>query len=233
MIDSTPKPPRKHGVSPKKVRFAASIRAIVAELEEQSGQTHSIPALYLRHHIKRRRLYDVTNVFTAIGCATRIGTDDIRWDGLKGILPHLLERKETLNITNYQIPLSELFPPETCVGLPSLTLSFIMLFPALDTDTLSMRDASAFFSRDSSRYKTTLSKLYQITLILGAIEMTERTENPSEVRLKAPFKELLADEQFRNPLAIEKLLNRPIRNADALEIRKVEFRASAVAMNGG
>jgi hypothetical protein len=204
---------------------------IVSHLEESRGKVHSIPRLYCEHQIKRRRLYDVTNVFTAIGCATRSGTDEIQWEGVTKILPRLLEERERLNITNYQITLAELFPVDTCVGLPSLTLSFLMLFPALDTDRVSMREASAFFSRETPRYKTTLSKLYQITLILGAMAMTERTDVPSEIRLKAPFTELLAEEAGANPLAIEKLLNRPTKSADALEARRAEFRATAAAMN--
>jgi hypothetical protein len=228
-------PPSQWTVSPQKVKFAGTIRVIVAELENERGKVHAIPLLIRQHQIKRRRLYDVTNVFIAIGCATRSGPDDIRWEGVSEIMPRLLQEKGRLNLLNYQIKLAELFPPDTCVGLMSLTVSFIMLFPALGTDMVNLRDASAFFSRDTRRYKTTLSKLYQITLILGALEITERTENPSEVRLKAPFTALIADETGQNPLAIEKLLNRPIRNSDALEARRAEFHAAiaAVGIVGG
>jgi hypothetical protein len=231
MIEANKDPPIERSVSPQKIKFAATIRVIVAQLEAECDKIHSIPRLYCQHQIKRRRLYDVTNVFIAIGCATRCGTDDIQWDGLPKILPRLLEERGKVNIMNYQIKLSELFPPDNCVGLTSLTLSFIMLFPALATDTVSVREASAFFSRNSSRYKTTLSKLYQITLILGALEITERTDVPSEIRLKAPFTELLHEEAGTNPLAIEKLLNRPIKNEEALEARKAEFQAAAAARN--
>jgi hypothetical protein len=202
------------------------IRAIVAQLERERGTVHAIPDIIRQHQIKRRRLYDVTNVFTAVGCATRSGADDIRWEGVSEILPRLFQEKEKLGVGNFQIPLAELFTPDTCVGLMSLTVSFIMLFPALGTDALSLREASAFFSRDTQRFKTTLSKLYQITLILGALEMTERTDSPSEVRLRAPFTAIITDE---NPLAIEKLLNRPMRNTDAFEARRAEFHAAAVA----
>jgi hypothetical protein len=223
---------RTHDISPHKIKFATTIRRIVAQLEKERNQIHSIPRLYRQHQIKRRRLYDVTNVFTAIGCASRSGTDDIRWDGVREILPRLKSEKEKLEVTKYEIPLSALFPLDNCVDLPSLTISFLMLFVAIDSNVLSMRDASAFFSRDTQRYKTTLSKLYQITLILGALEITERTENPGEVRLKPPFDEILCDKEEENPLAIENLLNRPIHRADALEARRADFRATGATGDG-
>jgi hypothetical protein len=233
MIAAPPAAPRPAGISPKKMKFVALIRNIVAELESSEAKIHSIPNLYHRHQMKRRRLYDVTNVFTAIGCAVRSGTDDIEWQGVSKILPHLLEAKQERQIINCEVRLSDLFPPDNCVGLISLTTSFIMLFPALSTDVLNMRDASTFFSRDTPRYKTTLSKLYQITLILGALEMTQRTENPTEIRLKPPYTQLLSVEGMDNPLAIEKLLNGPSRWQEALEARREEFRticgASAAA----
>jgi hypothetical protein len=230
MIAASTAAPHPPEVSPKKTKFAAVIRNIVAELESSEAKIHSIPNLYHRHQMKRRRLYDVTNVFTAIGCATRGGTDDIQWEGVSRILPRLLEEKQKLQITNCGVRLSDLFPPDNCVGLTSLTISFIMLFPALSTDVLNLRDASTFFSRDTPRYKTTLSKLYQITLILGALDLTQRTENPTEIRLKPPYTEILSVKAMDNPLAIEKLLNGPSKWEDTLEARRAEFRTICGAL---
>jgi hypothetical protein len=203
MIDRVLNSPREWTVSPQKLKFAAKIRVIVSQLESMRGKSHPILSLIRQHQVKRRRLYDVTNVFTAIGCAARCGVDDIRWEGVGRILPHLRQEKERLNVGNYKIPLADLFPLDTCVCLRSLTLSFILLFAALGRDAISLRDASAFFSRETQRYKTTLSKLYQITLILSAVDMTERADNPSEVRLRPPFSEIIAQEACENPLAIK------------------------------
>jgi hypothetical protein len=223
---------RNHEISPRKMKFATTIRRIVAQLEKERNKIHSIPRLHRQHQIKRRRLYDVTNVFTAIGCASRSGTTDIRWDGVREILPRLQGEKKTLEITKYETPLSTLFPPDNCVGLPSLTIAFLMLFAAVDSKVLCIRDVSTFFSRDTQRYKTTLSKLYQITLILGALDITERTDNPGEVRLKSPFDEILLERTEENPLAIQNLLNRPIDRTDAIEARRAEFRATCAVSDG-
>jgi hypothetical protein len=226
MINRSADSPANGTAAPQKLKSAATIRAIVAQLENERGTVHPICRLIRQHQIKRRRLYDIANVFTAVGCATRSETDDIQWEGVSQLLPHLLQVKEKLNVGNYEVPLAELFPSDTCVSLISLTTSFMMLFPALRTDMISLRQASAFFSRGTQRYKTTLLKLYQIALILGALDITERTETPSEVRLKHPFTALISEKPEENPLAIENLLNRPIRNQQALDARRAEFHAA-------
>jgi hypothetical protein len=210
--------------SADKTKFASTIRAIVAELEQRPNSPHSIQVLYRHHQIKRRRLYDVTNILIAIGCASRSGPDFIEWHGVSGALPWLLREKQNSDITNYQLSLATLFPQANCVGLASLTRSLLLIFPAIGQNVLNLRNVSAFFSRDTQRYKTTLCKLYQITLILGALGITERTENPCEVRMKPPFTRVLEDEPGQSPLTIASLLNHPNPNEDALEARRAEFR---------
>jgi hypothetical protein len=59
------------------------------------------------------------------------------------------------------------------------------------------------------------------------MDRTERTDVPSEISLKASFTELLKEEARTSPFAIEKLVNRPVKNGDAFEARKAEFRATA------
>jgi hypothetical protein len=218
--DNSPPGP---ALSPDKVRFATAIRTLVLELELNPGQVHSIIRLHQRYQLKRRRLYDVTNIFTVIGCATRTTTNEMTWHGIDHILPRLVEEKRKMDIWNLQKSLASLFPHDTCVGLGSLTRALLLLFPAIGTELLNLRDVSAFFSRDTQRFKTTLCKLYQITLILGALEVTERTDNPCEVRLKSPFVGIL-EEESGNPLAIESLLNRPTWSVEMAERRREEFR---------
>jgi hypothetical protein len=88
---------------------------------------------------------------------------------------------------------------------------------------LDLRKASSFFSRGAGRYKTTLSKLYQITLILGALGVTERHCNVCEVRILAPFTQLLCDEKDARPLSIPSLLNHRSENRRFIEESRAEF----------
>jgi hypothetical protein len=214
-------------------KFRTAVQAIVTELEQHPGQSRSIPQLHRRHQIKQRRLCDVINVFTAIGCASRAGVDEIAWNGRNHIFNKLLQHKRSLHIENYATPLASLFPPESSVGLTSLTLAFLMLFPAIRVEIIDLRQASAFFSRDTTKYKTTLCKLYQITLILGALGVTGRTENVCEIKILPPINQLLRDEEVENPMAIERLLNRPITNGHEIEARRAEFKRFSNANGSG
>jgi hypothetical protein len=109
------------------------------------------------------------------------------------------------------------------VSLTSLTRSFLLLYAALKTDTLDIRRASAFFSRHTGRYKSTLCKLYQISLIFNALDIAERTESACEVKILAPFTKLLGSDDEANPMAIANLLNRAIDRGAHLEGRRQEF----------
>jgi hypothetical protein len=103
-----------------------------------------------------------------------------------------------------------------------LTVSFLLLFAAIRVEVLDLRKVSAFFSRDIGRYKTTLCKLYQIALILGALDVTERHCNVCEIKLLAPYTQLRSDQGEANPLSIPNLLNRP-EEGKSVENRRAEF----------
>jgi len=208
-------------------RFRAAILAVVNDLDRNASRAASIPQICRRHQIKRRRLYDVINVFTAIGCASRGVMDDLVWHGRDRISSELQRARDSLGVTNPTISLASMFPVDNCVSLSTLTTSFLLLFTAIQVDILDLRRVSSFFSRETARYKTTLCKLYQITLILNSLSITERTDNVCEIRLLAPYTDLLKYEADPNPLAITNLLNRPGRQC-AIEQRRQEFESCAV-----
>jgi hypothetical protein len=204
--------------------FGDSLYDLVNQLEEDSNRLHSIPEFCRKFQVKRRRLYDVMNVFTATGCATRIGNDKFDWHGRASSIPHLKEASNRLDIHNRDKSLSQLFPPDNCVGLPSLTVSFILLFGALHMTILDLREVSCFFSRNTIRYKSTLCKLYQIALILGSLGIVEKTTNACEVRIQSPFGVDLQEPDNGNPVFLDTLLNRPAKNGDSISRRRIEYQ---------
>jgi hypothetical protein len=212
-------PPARGGV---KTKLKNLVEAIVRELDQHPGVHRSIPQLHKTHQIKRRRLYDVINIFTAIGCATRVGVDELVWGGRDKILEKFLEHKRSRGIDNTDLKLAELFPPDNSVGFASLTIAFLMLFPALATEVIDLREASAFFSRNTSKYKTILCKLYQITMILGALGVVGHTKNVCEMEILPPLARIFPNES-RNPMPIGKLLNRPIAQGVEANGRKAEY----------
>jgi hypothetical protein len=203
--------------------FESAIRAIIAELDEHPDHSYAIAGLHRRHQIKRRRLYDLLNVFSAIGCATRFGTQEIVWHGRDRIFPELLKHKQTTGLDNGALTLAALFPSDTSLSLPSLTVSFLLLFPALQVEVIDLRKASSFFSREGGKYKTTLCKLYQIALVLGTLNITERSPNVCEIRILPPLAAFLREVPDPNPFAIPNLLNRSADQSTVAEHRRAEF----------
>jgi hypothetical protein len=213
---------------PNNVKFRSAIQGLVADLEKRTNQNCSITQLYTAHHIKRRRLYDIVNVFTGIGCATRSGSEALVWHGRDKILPELLRAKTNLGVHDPSKTLENLFPADSCVGLSALTVAFLLLFAALQVEVIDLRKASAFFARERTKYKTTQCKLYQIALILGALEITQRHKNVSEIKLTAPYNRLIDETWEEHPLAIASLLSRPVQCDAVIEQRKAEFERFSI-----
>lgn len=189
--------------------FKSQIKNFVDELDAKSIKIMPIESIYPILNVKRRRLYDVINVLNAIGCSTRSGTDQLIWNGKKQIINELQSLKKINKIDNWNLSLDELFPTNDCVSLSSLTISFLLLFPALDCNIIDLKIACFYFSRNTTRYKTTLCKLYQIILILSALDIVSKTQNACQIRLLSPYLEcLIGDKKNTGPDSIEFLLNR-------------------------
>jgi hypothetical protein len=214
-------------LKPQNTQLRSAIQKIMGDLDKDPSRLHSIAQIYRKHQVKRRPLCDIINVFTAIGCATRSGVDELLWYGRDQIFPALLGAKNSLNLQDSQASLSSIFPIDNSVGLSSLTMSFILMFAAMQVDVLDLRIVSSFFSRSTSRYKTTLCKLYQVALILSVLNITERTENVCEIRLLPPFTTLLGNDGG-SPLALRNLLNRPVSVDRNIEARRREYQTYAV-----
>jgi hypothetical protein len=168
-------------------------------------------------------MYDIMNVFTAIGIAVRDGPEEIIWLGRDHIILELMRQKRCARVDYAELSLLDLFPIDGCVSLSSLTSSFLMLFAAIRVDVIDLRKASSFFSRALGKYRTTLCKLYQISVILGVLNVVERDSLVCVIRMLPPFTELLLDQRF----AIPNLL---VNSGDTkfVEKRRAEFSKWAV-----
>jgi hypothetical protein len=138
-----------------------------------------------------------------------------------------------MEIQNLDKSLCELFPSDHCVGLPSLTVSFMLLFGAMHIEKLDLREVSCFFSRNTIRYKSTLCKLYQIALILSAIGLIARTSQVCEVKIQPPFADELPEVVSEIPISVELLLNRPSKAGDRISRRRAEYQKFAHAHRRG
>jgi hypothetical protein len=230
-MDAGPSPPPSSRSAAERIRgspntkFRNAASSVVSELDQHIGEPYSILRLHTLQQLKSRRLYDVMNVFSAIGCARRLSREEIVWVGRDAIMAKLQQEKTALGVSNEDVPMSHLFPSENSVGLTSLTIAFLMLFPALGTREIDLREASWFFARTTKKYKTVLCNLYQIAVILGALGLTDKTKNMCEVRMLPPLEPLLADDE--SPISIGKLLNRPTDGAGKYKVRRAEYKSFA------
>lgn len=178
-------PPAPESKVPEDLRV--SIRSFVDCLEQVPERTRPITFLSNRFGIKRRRLYDVINVFESVGACRKSGLDTVKWLGLENMKETLRSLRRERHIDDPTITLEQLFPAPCCVGISNLTTSFLLLFGAIKSNRVDLRFVSQFFSHGTTRYKTTLCKLYQICYILGAIGVTKRTAQVCEVILSDEY----------------------------------------------
>jgi hypothetical protein len=190
-----------------------SIASMIDEMEAKGDHsTRSISRLSSLYGIKVRRLYDLVNVLSAIGCCRRTGPDQLTWIGRSKIIPSLKKLRKERGIDDLQRTLCELFPVSGCVGLSNLTVNLLLLFCALRTDRIDLRFAGNLFSRQTTRYKSTLCKLYQINYTLCAAGVSNRTSQVCEVVLLNPYLDFPvipnAENMPVNPAMLDSLLNR-------------------------
>lgn len=212
-----------------------SIRSLVKYLESSLASEHGITDLANRFRIKRRRLYDIINVFEAIGFCQKTDLDRVRWNGRGNIMSFIENVATDPELYNCHRTAGDLFPVCCSVGISSLALSFLRLYYALGTNVLDIRIIGKFLSRGTTRYKSTLCKLYQISYILGAIDITVRNGNQAcQVTLHESFQRFLKKPAAKDPLSLESLLNR--RDVEISEnlfrSRMKEIQVFVASVNG-
>ena len=198
-----------------------SIQLLCSALENELGIQNSITKLSQRFNIKRRRLYDIINVMISTGICEKGEFDCIIWRGKNQIYLTLKKLFQERHISDQTKTIDDLFPVDICVGVPNLTINFLLIYFALETQCLDIRIIATLFSRGTTRMKTTLSKLYQISYILCSIGITKRNTQVCEVILDTQLYESVLNsnhtetnqtsekQSVADPLSLDFLLNRP------------------------
>jgi hypothetical protein len=205
--------PEANQANPK---LSAAISSLIDELEASDPDSLSITDLSRRFAIKLRRLYDILNVFTALGCCRKSPNGGLTWTGRRHVTSFLREMRQLRGIDEPGKSLTELFPVALCVGMANLAANFLLLFSALRTDSLNLKGVCLLFTRGTAKYRSTLCKLYQIAFVLGAAQITTRTSHVCEVVLLrdyidfelAPNTVATLPERLNNPLNLSVLRRR-------------------------
>jgi hypothetical protein len=212
---------------PPQVDLKQSILHLLDELDKRTHQPLPIIHLANRFGIKMRRLYDFINILSALGACKKSGLDHVIWLGRETITGFLTHALIDHDIDNPQHTLCHLFPVSACIGLSNLTLAFLMMFPALRTNHLDLRFVAHLFSLGTTRYKSTLCKLYQVSFILCAAEILRRTQQVCDVVLLDQYLsfQIVPPEQEReeSPVDIGALLNRRQAGVSFVHQRRKEI----------
>jgi hypothetical protein len=157
------------------------IACLITELDHHACEPVDVASLTTRFSIKARRLYDFINILSAIGCCRKSGLGHLIWVGRHQIPAYVANLSITMDIENAEKTLCDLFPVSDCVGMANLTLRFMLMFRAIRVNQLDLRFVGNLFTRKTSRYKSTLCKLYQIAFVLCAAGICIRTSQACQV----------------------------------------------------
>lgn len=190
--------------------FRRSIQALINKTESHPPKDYHIPSICSSCGFQKRRFYDVINVLEAVGACWKKSVDVIVWKGLAQI-PETLRLLQYHSATNgVNSTMEDIFPNEKCISISHLTVSLVLFFFALRKRSLHIKQVGIFLSRHNGRYKTTLCKLYQITHILEAAGIIEKSVIPGEIMMVKEFYAPVEFEREEKPVdlfSITSLLN--------------------------
>jgi hypothetical protein len=135
----------------------------------------------------RRRIYDVVTVLSAIGYCERSSVDSLTWAGSSNVLKTFYKLQKDAQAGSADLTLDEIVGCQTDVSVAGLTVAFILCFLALQKSRLDIKHVSLYLARHSRRKTTTLGKVYQISHILEAAGVMERSGLPREVGIVSCF----------------------------------------------
>lgn len=213
--------------------FKTSIVEFVKYAENEPCQIYLLSTLCTTFNFQRRRFYDVMNVFEAIGCCQKISVDSVMWMGFSNIRNSLMKLAINSGVFDVNKKIDDIIPNESCISIIKLTQHFVLLFLALNTNRVEIKQAALFLSRVNNRLKTTLCKLYQIAHILETSGIIEKSVVPGEVKIKDQFFiEITQDScQGAGSLSIESLLNKKEGTACSQHINKRREAYKSVKAN--
>ena len=232
-IDSIHKKMKSHENNSKESKkindqFKRAIFNFIAEAESNIGQEMNINKICKMYEFQRRRFYDVVNVFESIGCCGKINSENIKWFGLSRIPETLESIQLSLRVNNPAATLDDIFQTQKNISISNLTVSFLLCYLVMRISAVDIKHVAMFLSRSNQRYKTTLCKLYQVTHILEAAGIIQRSMMPCVMVLDPKYLVFvkMGEAQVPDPTSISYFLNDHKSNNEliyAIEKRRVEF----------
>lgn len=183
--------------------FASSIKKFISSIEDTPNTSLSMSNLCHDFHFQRRRFYDVINVLEALEFCKKTGVDELVWFGREKFKKLLLQMKNEEQ--------TDRDSHDHCISISALTLKFVKSFFTFGVQKLNIKDIGKYLSKENGRMKTTVCKLYQISHILEASGVVEKTVMPGEIKLVDEYFNIRENPAPKIPFTIEQLLNTPVQ----------------------
>lgn len=193
--------------SSQQTNFASSIKKFINYIDNSKGKNFSLLTLCKHFNIQRRRFYDVINVLAPLKFCKKTGKNEITWLGEENFLSHIESLKHSNDIKNIADQSGD-----QCISISELTLRFLQFFYYSGKQVVHIKDVSVYLSQDNGRVQTTTCKLYQISHILQAVGIVEKTDISGEKRMADKYYNYSKKEnvtKVQSPFSIEELLNYP------------------------
>lgn len=150
---------------------------------DKCGHAFSVAELAEIVSIDKRRIYDLFNVLSALGYATRHMDKTLTWNGSEGMAKTLVRELSGYELRSYKEPIRTLFlmaePPQ--IGALSLTIVAIYCF--YGQRQMSLQEINLLLSSNKSRIQKFKRRLYLAAFFLENLRIIERTGKAGTYRL--------------------------------------------------
>ena len=200
---------------------SASIKALIQICSDTEDSYIDSQSLAETVGINKRRFYDILNVFETMGSIRKLGPTMIRWQGFENFQNIIMKKANSIHLWDREKTLSELIPSTDTCTICSLTINVFLLFLAMNTKVLNLKDICLFTIREHGKFQSIMCKLYQLTHILCAAEFITKINQGGHIELIQPF----LQEEDDKELSISSLLNQPVPyKINFYEQRRLEFK---------
>ncbi|EAX97066.1 hypothetical protein TVAG_196950 [Trichomonas vaginalis G3] len=180
---------------------------------------------------KKRRIYEVIDVFTVIGVTVLLDEENFLWIGFNHVSQTIQRIGTNRGVYSSDLTLNDIFClSQEPISIQSMTEDIIFLFIAIERRRLNIIEASKYISHGNGKEKTTRCKISQAVAILELANIIRKTENQSEYELLPEFY-ITVPKVLKNstvdPSNIQSLLNwtddSNISSSDIISFRRKEF----------
>ena len=155
---------------------------------ETSRKNHfEISKLITKLGFKKRRFYDVINVFETLGICCKLSSNLIEWKGIDYAYQSIEQIALEHGVFNADSSLGDIVENDDSIAISTLTECLINCFLALQKQNLDIKEISNFIARNTGREKTVLCKLYQIVQILQVLGIITKTDIRSQFRMNDKY----------------------------------------------